>query len=94
MDEKLIERVKVEVQLLRVKCPNPECSGVLEFDGKSRTKDGVHGGTPEYRHRCNTCTTGYWIAEQYPKVHYELGEVIQEPEPPPPPKRKQAKWNE
>lgn len=77
MIEKLRETVKVETYLTRVRCPNKECVGSLVFDGKSRTEGMLHGGTPEYRHRCSTCNLGAWLGEQYPKVSYRDVPVVQ-----------------
>lgn len=71
MIDKLLEEVRVETFLLRVRCPNRECEGVLEHDGKTRTENGVHGGKLEYRHRCSACSAGYWLAKSYPQLTHK-----------------------
>lgn len=70
MQSRYFERVKVETYLQTVHCPNGDCEGKLTSDGKQRSTDGLHGGTPEFRHLCNICNAGAWLPEQYPKVEY------------------------
>ena len=72
MMDKLLETVPVQVYLQRLRCPNQECDGVLEFDGKQRTQNGIHGGTLEFRHHCTGCPSGVWVEDKYPKVQYEI----------------------
>lgn len=72
----MLEVVEVKTYLQRVRCPNKDCdTGRLEFDGKERSIDMVHGGPKEFRHLCDTCGIRAWIKEQYPKVRYELVET-------------------
>lgn len=71
MVDKLTETVEVRTFMVRIHCPNPPCHGILTFDGKERSENGLHGGKPEYRHRCNTCETGYWLKEKFPKIKHE-----------------------
>lgn len=79
--EKLLETVKVDTFLQRLRCPNPDCTGLLENDGGQRQKDGMHGGALEYRHKCSACAAGMWITgDKYPRVRYELSTELEEVE--------------
>lgn len=80
MLEKLTEVVKVETFLRRVKCPNPSrsCNGYIAHDGKTRTKDGMHGGPLQYRHICDSCGAGMWLDAAYPKVEYRVVPEVQQ----------------
>jgi hypothetical protein len=94
--DRLIERVEVKTYVHRLCCPNEECDGVLEFDGKERAKDGKHGGPPEYRHKCTKCEVGYWVKDQYPQLKYELvpGAEPEQVNPEPKIPIKRFAWNQ
>ncbi len=79
MIEKLTSVVEVKTLLVSVRCPNNQCDGVLTSDGKQRPVDGLHGGKPQFRHRCEKCEAGYWLGEVYPKVKYEPIETAKVP---------------
>lgn len=71
MVDKLTETVEVRTFMIRIHCPNPPCPGLLTFDGRERAENMHHGGKPEYRHRCDTCETGYWLKDKFPKIKHE-----------------------
>lgn len=67
----LLVRQPVETILVSVRCPSKTCEGTLKSDGKSRTRDGLHGGPLEYRHACTVCQAGAWLLKAYPQVEYQ-----------------------
>lgn len=72
MQSKYFEKIKVDTYLQTVRCPNGDCTGTLKADGKQRSSDGLQGGVPEFRHKCDTCDAGCWLLKQYPVVEYVL----------------------
>jgi hypothetical protein len=82
MLQKLTDEVEVKTFVKRVHCPNKDCTGVLEFDSKTRTERGVHGGPLEYRHRCTRCDVGAWLRATYPQVRYEVVAAAETPQLP------------
>lgn len=76
--EKLVERVRVETYLVNHKCFNKECDGNLVADGHTRPENGLHGGAPEYRHKCSRCSVGFFSKVKYPQVEYKEVPVVVE----------------
>lgn len=76
--DKLVERVRVETYLVNHKCFNKECEGNLVADGHTRPEHGLHGGAPEYRHKCSQCQAGFFSKVKYPLVEYKEVKTVTE----------------